>query len=98
MYRNSRGRLRFLVFEIKARLIPAGFFVGWTAIARLFRLRLFVRGQPDRPVVIGWVEFGVIAAPGRGFEDAIGLAKPGGRQSQMAIIAERRRPKKPISA
>ena len=81
---GSPSRLRVFGYEIKARrLNPAGFFVGSRTIqAGLFRLRLFVRGHPDRLVIIGWVEFGVLAAPGRGFEDAIDLAKPGGRQPQ----------------
>src|SRR5258708_37456839 len=50
---------------------------GWTCL-----LRLVVRSDADRLVVVGRIELRAIAAPGGVLQDAVDLAKPGRRKPQ----------------
>src|SRR3981081_457902 len=45
-------------------------------------LRLVVRRYADRLVVVSWIEFCAIAAPGGVLQDAVDLAQPGRRKPQ----------------
>ena len=51
-------------------------------------LRLVVRRHADRLVVVGRIEFGAIAAPGRVLEYAVDLAKPGRRTPQRDDLSD----------
>src|SRR6266704_5184762 len=51
-------------------------------------LRLVVRRHADRLVVVGRIEFGAVAAPGRVLEYAVDLAKPGCRKPQRDDLSD----------
>src|SRR5882757_2574482 len=51
-------------------------------------LRLVVRRHADRLVVVGRIEFGAVAAPGRVLEYAVDLAEPGRRKPQRDDLSD----------
>ena len=57
-------------------------------IAMRHLLRLVVRGDTDRLVVVGRIEFGAIAAPGLVLQYAVDLAKPGRRKPQRDHLSD----------
>src|SRR5207237_8019502 len=51
-------------------------------------LRLLVRRDAGRLVIIGWIELGMVAAPGGVLEDAVDFAQPRRRQPQRHHLAD----------
>jgi len=79
---------KLLERKIASAVAPKNKINGKGDQTRKALLRLVVRRHADRLVVVGRIEFGAIAAPGRVLEYAVDLAKPGRRKPQRDDLSD----------